>query len=521
MPADLIAHRDKVLLLAPTRRDGEVTADLLASRSIDCELFAHPGALAAAIDPSAGAILLTESVLSHQEMAVLVAALDAQPSWSDIPCIMLAQDRDRAPAALQALRSLRNVILLDRPVSMHSMLSAVTSALRARHRQYQVRDQLAARQAAEQALRDADKLKDEFLATLAHELRNPLAPIRTGLQILDRAASDPERARQLRTMMERQVSLLVKLIDELLDLSRIATGKVVLQHETADMRSIVETALESTRPFVDAASHRLEVDLPERPMWVEGDRMRLIQVLGNLINNAAKYTPAGGLIRVILRMEGPDVVVEVIDNGVGIPEAMLGEVFQMFTQVNRTLERAQGGLGIGLALVRKLMNLHGGSVEAASAGLGQGSTFRVRLAAAAPPADRALDTRASDQPGPEALRVLVVDDNVDAAVTLSMLLDFSGHTTRMEHTGEAGLLAFVEFQPDVVFCDIGLPGIDGNEVARRIRADESGTSATLVAVTGWGGEEDKQRTRDAGFDFHLVKPVSIHHVEDILHRRAS
>lgn len=518
MSTDAAILRDRVLLLAPTRRDGEVTRELLARQGIDCDLFSEPRALAAAVNASAGALLVTDAVLSHPGMKDLADALDAQPAWSDIPCIMLAHERDSAPSAVQALRALRNLILLDRPVSMRSMLSAVNSALRARHRQYQIRDQMIAQQAAELALRDADQRKDEFLATLAHELRNPLAPIRTGLQILERAAGDPARAGQLREMMERQVSLLVKLIDELLDISRIATGKVVLQREIADMRTIVTTALESTRPFVDAASHRLELTLPDAPMWVDGDRMRLIQVLGNLISNAAKYTPAGGRIQVVLRADGPDVVVEVIDNGVGIPAPMLGEVFQMFAQVNRTLERAQGGLGIGLALVWRLMFLHGGSVDARSDGAGKGSIFTIRLAAAAPPPTLAASAPRAETSTHMKLRVLVIDDNIDAALTLSMMLDFNGHATRMEHTGEAALAAMPEFQPDVVFCDIGLPGIDGHEVARRIRAEPSGASITLVALTGWGGEEDKQRTADAGFDFHLVKPVSIHHVEDILQR---
>ncbi|MDC3954011.1 GAF domain-containing protein [Polyangium jinanense] len=366
-------------------------------------------------------------------------------------------------------------------------------------------------------LRDQDRRKDEFLATLAHELRNPLAPIRTGLTLLQ-MARDEAQARRIREMMERQVGHMVRMVDDLLDVSRITRGKVELRKARVELGTVLESALETSRPLIEAAGHVLSVSLPTEPLWLMADPTRLSQILANLLNNAAKYTPAGGRIRVAAEREGAHVVVRVEDTGVGIPPEMLPKVFDMFTQVGRSIERAQGGLGIGLTLVRRLVELHGGTVEAASDGPSRGSIFTVRLPLGAAEEAKAVGP-SGDAPAKGAtggLKVLVVDDNVDGAESLAELLQLTGHTTEVAHTGPSALVAARAFEPDVVFLDIGLPGMTGYEVAQRLRAEEGLGRVVLVALTGWGTEEDRRQAREAGFDYHLTKPVDLQEVQRIV-----
>jgi len=519
-----VAHADtmRVLIAAPTRRDAEVTIDLLQRAGVHSLALERDGeSMKQQLRTAVGAVLLADASLDGRRMDALLAGLAGQPAWSDVPVVFLTRDRERSPSAARMVAAVTNLTLLDLPVSTASMVSAVRAALRARRRQYEIRDQLITQLEAEQALRDADRRKDEFLATLAHELRNPLAPIRTGLQALAHLPAGEEAdAARLRQMMERQLRILVKLIDDLLEVSRISTGKVRLERERVDMRGVVEAALESSGPALDAGSHELHVYLPEAPVWVLGDGARLSQVVSNLLTNAAKYTPRGGSIRVVLTAHGSDAVVRVSDSGAGIPPEMLDRVFELFAQVDRTLDRAQGGLGIGLSLVRKLMTLHGGSVTAESPGVGRGSTFTVRLPAIeARLAKSAAALATSDnERGIRRLRMLVVDDNTDAADALVMLLETAGHEMRTAYSGTAALQIAREFRPDVVLCDIGLPCIDGYTVAARLRSDPLFGATVLVAVSGWGTEEVKRRARNAGFDFHLVKPVEFESVNRILER---
>ncbi|MEO7774782.1 MAG: ATP-binding protein [Steroidobacteraceae bacterium] len=365
---------------------------------------------------------------------------------------------------------------------------------------------------------NAERRKDEFLATLAHELRNPLAPIRTGLQVLARGPMDAPPTIAIREMMERQLSQLVRLIDDLLDVSRISSGKVVLQRRRVDLRNAVELALEASNPFVEAGHHELAVQWPTEPVWVHGDSSRLAQVVSNLINNAAKYTPDHGRIILSLSRENEDALVRVTDNGAGIPPEMLSEVFEMFTQIDRTLDRAQGGLGIGLTLVRRLVELHGGRVSAESGGLGEGSSFTIRLPViSAPPTRQSGAARSDAAVAPHtALRLLIVDDNRDGADSLAMLLDVDGYDTRTAYTGPEALQIAAQFRPQVVLCDIGLPEMNGHEVARHLRANPINADMTLVALTGWGSAEDRRRSREAGFDHHLTKPVAPEAVEKML-----
>ncbi|WP_395056622.1 ATP-binding protein [Polaromonas sp.] len=356
-------------------------------------------------------------------------------------------------------------------------------------------------------LREQDQRKDEFLATLAHELRNPLAPIRNGLQILRLTRGDTEKIETVRLMMERQVSQMVHLIDDLLDLSRISRGKIDLRKERIELARVIERAVEASRPAIENAGHGLVIEVPPEAIYVDADLTRLTQVFSNLLNNAAKFTERGGRVQLAVQLMGAEAVVSVADNGIGIPTRMLSRVFEMFTQVDGNLERSQGGLGIGLSIVQQLVQMHGGAVEARSDGLGKGSEFVVRLPLALSlvgnkPADEAHPARPA-----ASLRILVADDNFDSAKSLAMLLMLEGHQTRTAHDGQEALDVAALFKPDAILLDIGMPKLNGYEVCRRLRQLAWGKSIVVIALSGWGQDEDKRRSLEAGIDSHLVKPV--------------
>ncbi len=381
------------------------------------------------------------------------------------------------------------------------------------------------RRQAEAALTAADRRKDEFLAVLGHELRGPLAPLRDGLEVLKRAGGDPAVADPVLAMMGRQMANLVRLVDDLLDVSRINRGKVRLRAEPLDLRAVVDRAVETARPLVDARGHDLAVDLPDEPLPVTGDPDRLTQVVANLLHNAAKYTEPGGHIRVTAERDGA-AVLAVRDTGIGIPPHVLPTVFDLFAQGDRALDQAQGGLGIGLTVVKSLVELHGGAVAAASDGPGTGATFTVRLplisaeCSVLSAESRQLSTQHSALSTSRSLRVLIVDDNVDAARMAGLLLGLWGHDARTAHDGPAALAAAAAFRPDVVLLDIGLPGLNGYEVADRLRAVPGLAGVKLVAVTGYGQEEDRRRSEAAGFAGHLVKPVEPAALEAVVTRLA-
>jgi len=374
-------------------------------------------------------------------------------------------------------------------------------------------------------LRETDRRKSEFLAVLAHELRNPLAPIRNGIDMLRISAGNPATAARVRDMMERQVTHMAHLINDLLDVARVNNGKVVLQLERVDLRQMLANAVEANAAALAAAGHTIEVDMPDAPIAFDADPVRLAQVLGNLLSNAVKYTPPGGRLHLSGQRSGEMVEIRLADNGIGIPAEHLASVFDMFTQVSRNLERARGGLGIGLSLVQRLVELHGGTVAAASAGLGQGSTFTVRLPASVQPpgvahaavVDEAFAPRAT---AAAALRILVADDNVDAADTLCALLGASGYTTRVAYDGAEALAIAEQFLPQLALLDLGMPRMDGFETARRMRALPAFAGTMLVAVTGWGAEADRERSRAAGFDHHLLKPASMQQVQALIESMA-
>jgi signal transduction histidine kinase/ActR/RegA family two-component response regulator len=361
------------------------------------------------------------------------------------------------------------------------------------------------RRLAERTLREADRRKDEFLATLSHELRNPLAPIRTAIEVMRLARADPEIVENARATVERQLMHLVRITDDLLDVARITQNKVELRRERLDLRAVLQSAIEATRPLIDAHAHTLTIDLPKQPVPADADYTRLSQVFSNLLNNAAKFTPGSGQIRVAASVQGAVATVTVSDTGVGVPPEMLPRIFDMFTQLQAHRDRTYGGLGIGLTLAKRLVELHGGTVEARSGGPGRGTTFAVRLPCAQP-ADREGAAPVSDAGRPPAAaRVLVADDNPDTADMMRVMLGIKGHEVRTAADGLQAVAVAEAFDPDIAFLDIGMPRLDGYEAARRIR-ELLGPRIRLVALTGWGQDDDKRRSQAAGFDHHLTKP---------------
>ncbi len=364
-------------------------------------------------------------------------------------------------------------------------------------------------------LSEADRRKDEFLATLAHELRNPLAPIRNGLEILAMISHDDESFGQIRTMMQRQINQMVHLVDDLLDISRVSQGKLVLRKELIELTDVLKNAVETSRPLIEASGHELTVVVPSDPVFFDGDATRLGQVFSNLLNNAAKYSNAGGRIRLTAGVLNNDVVVSVKDTGIGIAADMLPKIFDMFTQVDRSLEKSQGGLGIGLSLVKRLVELHGGRVEGISQGKNKGSEFIVRLPILA--RQESAQRNVADIETPlRKWRMLIVDDNHDSAQSLAMMLQLKGHETQTVHDGLAALNAAEQFRPEMILLDLGLPNMNGFDICQRIREQPWSAGMIVTAVTGWGQDEDRRRSSAAGFDYHLVKPVELSSLDNLL-----
>jgi PAS domain S-box-containing protein len=368
------------------------------------------------------------------------------------------------------------------------------------------------------ALREEDRRKTEFLAVLAHELRNPLAPLRNGLQVLRLSGDSPEEIEQARTMMERQLQHLVRLVDDLLDLNRISRGMIELRKERLALASVVSSAVEACEPMLKQREDELTVTLPDEPLFVDADKTRLTQILSNVLNNAVKYSDRESRIGLTVQREGNEAVIRVRDNGMGIPPRMLAKVFDMFTQVDRSLEKTQSGLGIGLSIVKRLVEMHGGSIEAKSEGLGKGSEFIIRLPAAPSPTPEQPIRSSVDQSPQQAAhyRILIADDNVDSALSMAMMLSIMGHEVRTAHDGLEAVEIASAFQPDLILLDIGMPKLNGYDACRRIREQPWSKNALLAALTGWGQEEDKRRSQEAGFDRHLVKPVEPGALEKLL-----
>ncbi len=364
------------------------------------------------------------------------------------------------------------------------------------------------RKRLEGQLQDADRRKNEFLATLAHELRNPLAPIRNAVEVLNANGTSGPALQWGRDVIDRQVRHVARLLDDLLDVSRISHGKMELRKVRADLGAVVRNAVETSRPLVEGGGHELTVALPPVPVYLDADPVRLAQVFSNLLNNAARYTEAGGHIRLAVERQGSDVLVSVQDDGIGIAAEALPRIFEMFAQATPALERSQSGLGIGLSLVRGVVELHGGRIEARSDGPGQGSEFIVRLPVVVEKRVQEAPQGDKDEPPSVAkCRILVVDDLKDSADSLAMLLRMSGHEVHTAYDGEKAIIAAEKFRPEVILLDIGMPKLNGYDACRRIREKPWGKDIFLIALTGWGQDDDRRRTEEAGFNSHMVKPV--------------
>ena len=462
---------------------------------------------------SSAAALIAEEALDREGVRVLSAALRRQATWSDFPFIVLTS---HAPTAgenrrtMTALGDLGNVTTLERPVHPLTLLSAVRAALRARERQYRSRELVI-------QLEDALHQRDAFLAMLGHELRNPLGAISNAVQLAARnrdPSAPPDRAL---TIIQRQVQVLSRLVNDLLDVSRITTGKVALRRESVDLAALLERLV--AQSGVEARERQLHLSLSteNEPVIVSGDPVRLEQIFNNLLSNALKYTPARGRIEVSIRRGRDTVTVRVLDSGVGIPAEALPRIFDLFAQAETSLDRAQGGMGIGLTLVRSLAQLHGGSASARSEGVGKGSEFSVTLPISMPNEDAALRKPAKDDAEATGRHVLVVEDNHDNRATLRELLEFAGHRVSVAETGVEGVALALERRPDVALVDIGLPELDGYQVARRVR-EALGRDIVLVALTGYGQPEDVRRAKAAGFDAHLAKPLDIDALQALVTR---
>jgi signal transduction histidine kinase/CheY-like chemotaxis protein len=445
----------------------------------------------------------------------------------------------------RASAMMHNVTLIERPARAATLISATHTALRSRARQFQLMGYIDQREKAIvqkdealTALRKSDERKDEFLATLAHELRNPLAPIRNAIAVMRMKGGGDAQSRWARDIIDRQAMVLTRLVNDLLDVSRITRGKLELQYQKVPVKSVLDGALETSMPLIKAKGLDIQIDVACDEAEFEVDRVRIAQAVSNLLINAAKFTPAAGAIRLVATQEGDDIVIRVTDTGVGIAQDEVARIFELFVQGDTSRDREQGGLGIGLTLVRQFVELHGGAVSAYSEGPGKGSRFTLRIPrerAHVPPDEagdlgpgrHAASVSAGEQPNPNGqngsearpTRILVVDDNLDGAESLNKLLTLSGHNVRECHDGPSAIEATKEFQPEVILMDIGMPGMDGYAAAREIRKLPEGTECFMIATTGWGRDLDRAESALAGFNHHFVKPIDMGRLGQLLMER--
>lgn len=533
----------RVLLLAPLGRDAELARDALEEAGMDCQACADLAELRDRIVAGAGVAVVAEEALHPPAAASRLAdVLQDQPPWSSLPLVVLTGRRDGRPGPVEELRRLeplRKVTFLERPLRRVTLVTTVRAGLDARERQYQVRQLL-------EQLQGEVRSRDRFLATLGHELRNPVGAMSAAVDMLGRVASTDHRLVTARQILERQCEHVGRLLDDLLDVSRIRNDRIRLQRADVRLRDLVRDAVDIVRPQIEARRHVLDTHLPDEEVRLDADVTRLRQVLSNLLDNAAKYTEPGGHISLSAALEGDDVVVSVRDDGIGMDADELSRAFQMFRHGEGRLERETGGLGLGLPIARRLVEMHGGTLEARSEGPGKGSEFVLALPlagrpegqAAAPGEEAPEDEEATEHleagprpfahpvpargawengPDPDRpLKVLLVDDNRDLTEALGALLVAEGYEVRICRDGAAALRIADELRPDVVLLDIGLPDLDGYEVARRLRHQRGLEDALLVAVTGYGQDEDRRHSERAGIDRHLVKPVQLDALREVL-----
>jgi signal transduction histidine kinase/CheY-like chemotaxis protein len=502
---------DLLLIVAPIGRDADLMCGRLRAAGLKCATCKDVPTLCSDMAAGVGAIIATEEALTHETAAQLLKKLEEQPPWSETPLIILTGELSLEAKAhpFDALLRRTNVTLVDRPVRIKTLISAAHSALRARQRQYDIRDLM-------QQLEERIHERDRFLAVLGHELRNPLGAILLATQMTEEDGKlDADKAQ----LIERQSRHLTRLVNDLLDLSRVAAGKIVLKRQTLD---VVETVTQSVRTVMPAAQRQhldVAVRTPDHRIFVDADPVRVDQIVTNVLTNAIKYTPEGGHVTLEVAEEDGHALIRVTDDGVGIAPERIGGIFELFAQAENAIGRAQGGMGIGLALVRNLVQLHDGTVHAQSDGVGKGSEFVVRLPlatkAAIDAAAAAVKPVANAHAAPR--RIAIVEDNADVRDLLRLKLRRLGHDVVDAGDGVEGLRVVLEKRPDLALVDLGLPGIDGFELAKEVR-EKLGPDVVLVAVSGFGQPEDKRRALEAGFDEHLTKPADVKDIENLLTR---
>jgi signal transduction histidine kinase/ActR/RegA family two-component response regulator len=489
-------------------RDGPLTRDILSDAGLKTTLARSPNDVLEAVRQNAAAIIAAGELLSIEVVDDLAEALSHQPPWSDIPILVVAGGGSQG--ADETVLQLGNASVLARPLTLPQLLSTVRAAVRGRKRQFQLRDLLAERD-------DAARRKDEFLAMLAHELRNPLAPIQSAAEVLSIRAATPESANLLK-IVSRQVDHLARIVDDLLDVSRITRGKITLKKRLVNVGDALTQIAAGFRPIAEKKGRRFVLETPDEPLTIDADPTRLDQMVGNALANALKFTPPDGAITLSVRRDVECAAISIKDDGIGLAREALEEVFELFAQSDRTVERGQGGLGIGLTVLRGLAELHGGSASLLSEGKGRGAELLLRLPLATGASDEPREKR--DRPHAAPLRILVVDDNVDAAETLAMVLRVHGHEVATAENGRDGLDRARRAPPDVVICDIGMPEMDGYEFASRLRNEPACASTFAVALTGYGESEDQRRAIESGFQRFLKKPVPLPELYEILADRA-
>jgi signal transduction histidine kinase/ActR/RegA family two-component response regulator len=502
---------ERILIVAPVGRDSELLCTYLERAGMACQVCKDMAEVCTELPKGAGALLFTDEALMPEEMGQLSKLLNEQPPWSEVPIIILTglPSLEAKTRSFRELGRRTNITLVDRPVRIPSLVSAAQSSLKARQRQYEVRDLML-------KLEDRVHERDRFLAILGHELRNPLSAILLASQMV---GPDGKLDHEHAVLIERQSHHLTRLVNDLLDLSRVVSGKIVLKKQLIDLRQIVRQCLETMRESRQGRELNIELRDRDGALRVVADPVRAEQIVSNILTNAVKYTPDGGTVVVTLDHQGNDAVVRVEDDGVGIAPERIGTIFELFAQAENAIGRAQGGMGIGLALVRNLVELHGGNVSASSDGLGKGSVFTVRLPMAAE-GHPEVEERRSTPPQSDGARqrsIVIVEDNADVRELLRLKLSKLGHTVEAAVDGPDGVDRIVQVRPDLALIDIGLPGFDGYEVASKVRS-ELRDDIVLVAVSGFGQPEDKRRALEAGFDEHLTKPADVRDIEDVLNR---
>jgi signal transduction histidine kinase/ActR/RegA family two-component response regulator len=512
-----------VLIYAPVGRDAALLSSFLSAEGICTRACNTNDELQAEVEVGCGMLFVTEEAMTPELQSYLSRLLSQQPQWSDLPIVLCVNATSRWNEVTQSslTQYFGNITLLQRPIRKSTLLSSVHVSLRSRARQYQVRNYIDQCQGLTRQLKLVSQRKDDFLAMLGHELRNPLAAITSALDLMEVENLDIETAEEARRIAKRQSDQMTRIVNDLLDISRLLRGRVELHQTNVDAQELVKSAVETMQSQIAAHAHTLQLDMPSRPLKLFADEGRLRQVLENLLANSCKYTDPGGRIRITLDQVEGYARFCVVDNGSGFPEEFATQIFDLFAQGERTLDRSQGGLGIGLTVVREIVELHGGTITASSPGVNQGSQFSFLI----PLADVSIgevdrDVQPVSNTGSRS-RVLIVEDNQDLANMMSKIVSRLGHEPLTINDGSQAVIAAVNFRPDVVLLDIGLPGLNGYQVAKELRANERTKSTLIVGLSGYSQEEDKQRSLDSGMDYHYPKPLDVTLLKGLLTEKHS